>query len=517
MRRLNVYLPLLVLFCALQAAPAQDLTSFEKRVHIKTLPNGLTVLLLTRTEAPVFSFFTLVDAGDAQDPNGKTGLAHMMEHMAFKGTANIGTTNYAAEKVALAKVEAAYAEYDRENSRVVNRNEKKIAELKAAWEKARADADRYVLKNQFAELIERNGGVGLNASTGLDSTRYFYSLPVNRLELWAYLESERFLHPVMREFYKERDVVMEERRMRTDSSPTGRLVEQFLSVAYDGSPYHRPGIGYTSDLRHFSATDAERFFKTHYVPSNMVVALVGDLEPEKTFALVEKYFGRIPSGPKPEEYVTAQTRQTSERKVVLEDPSQPFYLEGYQRPNYRDKDDPVYSVISSVMSEGRTSRLYRSLVRDQRIAIAAEGFSGFPGDKYRNLYAFYAVPAQGHSADEMSHAIHEQIDKLKRDGVSDDELKMVKTRFKAELLRGLGNNQGLAGSLAENQLRYGDWRELFRRIDKLDAVTNEDVKRVANEAFVDTNRTVGIMETKGAAMRMQGGGMQGGTQAGGTQ
>ena len=127
-----------------------------------------------------------------------------------------------------------------------------------------------MVKNEFATLIERNGGVGLNASTGLDSTQYFYSLPVNRLELWAFLESERFLHPVMREFYKERDVVMEERRMRTDSSPTGRLVEQFLSVAYDGSPYHRPGIGYTSDLRHFSATDAAGFFKKYYVPSNMV-------------------------------------------------------------------------------------------------------------------------------------------------------------------------------------------------------------------------------------------------------
>jgi len=495
MRRLKDYLPLLVLFCALQTALAQDLTSFEKRVQVRTLPNGLTVLLLNRPEAPVFSFFTVVDAGDAQDPEGKTGLAHMMEHMAFKGTDEIGTTNYAAEKVALAKVEAAYADYDRESNRVVNRDEKKIEELKAAWEKAREDADQYVVKNEFPDLVERNGGVGLNASTGLDSTQYFYSLPANRLELWAYLESERFLHPVMRAFYKERDVVMEERRMRTDSSPTGRLVEQFLSVAFDGSPYHRPSIGYTSDLRHFSATDAANFFKTHYVPSNMVVAVVGDLDAEKTFALVERYFGRIPSGPKPEEYATVQTKQTSERRVVLQDPSQPFYLEGYQKPNYRDKDDAVYAVISSVMSEGRTSRLYRSLVRDKKIAVAAEGFAGFPGDKYRDLYAFYAVPAQGHSAEEMGTAIHEEIDKLKSDGVSDDELKMVKTRSKAALLRSLANNQGLAINLAKNQLKYGDWRELFRRIDKIDAVTNDDVKRIANEVFVDTNRTVGILET----------------------
>jgi predicted Zn-dependent peptidase len=499
MRRLKVYLLLLVLFCVLQTALAQDLASFEKRVQVRTLPNGLTVLLLIRPEAPVFSFFTIVDAGDAQDPAGKTGLAHMMEHMAFKGTDNIGTTNIAAEKEALAKVEAAYADYDRENNRTVHRDENKIAALKSLWEKAFEDADQYVVKNEFSEIIERNGGVGLNASTGLDSTEYFYSLPANRLELWAFLESERFLHPVMREFYKERDVVMEERRMHTDSNPTGRLVEQFESVAFDGSPYHRPGIGYTSDLKHFSATDAANFFKTYYVPSNMIVAVVGDLDAEKTFALAEKYFGRISPAPKPEEYITEQTRQNSERTVVLHDPSQPLYLEGYQKPNYRDKDDAVYSVISSVMSEGRTSRLYRELVRDRKIAVASEGFAGLPGDKYRNLYAFYAVPAQGHSAAEMGSAIHEAIEKLKTEGVSAGELKMVKTRSRAELLRSLANNQGLAINLAENQLKYGDWRELFRQIDKIDAVTNEDVKRVANEVFVDTNRTVGILETTGAA------------------
>jgi predicted Zn-dependent peptidase len=498
MRRLKAYLPLLVLFWALQAALAQDLSSFEKRVHVKVLPNGLTVVVMTRPEAPVFSFCTIVDAGDAQDPEGKAGLAHMMEHMAFKGTDEIGTTNYPSEKVALAKVEAAYKAYDLENHRTVNRDEKKVAELQAAWEKARAGAEQYVVKNEFGRIIEENGGVGLNASTGLDNTRYFYSLPANRMELWAYLESERFLHPVMREFYQERDVVMEERRMRVDSSPTGGLVAQFLAAAFTGSPYHRPGIGYISDLRHFSATDAKNFFKTHYVPSNMVVAVVGDVNPEKTFALVQRYFGRLPAGPKPDEYVTTQTPQNSERTVVLHEPVQPFYLEGYQRPNYRDKDDAVYAVIRSVMSEGRTSRLYRSLVRDQRIAIAAEGFSGFPGDKYRNLFVFYAVPSQGHTAEEMGHAIQAQIDKLKRDGVTDAELKMAKTRFKANLLRGLAGNQGLANSLAEYQLKYGDWREMFREIAAIDAVSNDDIKRVANQVFVANNRTVGMLETTAA-------------------
>src|SRR6202165_3151954 len=366
-------LSILILLLTILSA-AQDVASFEKRITVKQLDNGLTILICERSEAPVFSFFTMVDAGSAQDPLRETGLAHMFEHMAFKGTDKIGTKNYPAEKVALEKVEAAYAAYIAERDKRVGRDEAKLKQLEKSWKDTIAEADQYVIPNEFGKLIEQNGGEDMNAFTNYDETAYHYSLPENRLELWAYLESERFLHPVMREFYKERDVVMEERRMRTDSSPTGRLVERFLSVAYDGSPSYTPGIGYASDLRHFSATDAERFFKVHYVPSNMAVAVVGGLDAEKVFAIVDKYFGRIPSGPKPEEYETAQARQTSERRVVLHDASQPFYIEGYQKPNYRDKDDVVYSVISSVMSEGRTSRLYRSLVRDQKIAVNAAGF-----------------------------------------------------------------------------------------------------------------------------------------------
>ncbi|HET9791919.1 MAG TPA: insulinase family protein, partial [Candidatus Angelobacter sp.] len=198
---------------------AQDIASFEKRITVKKLSNGLTVLVMERPEAPVFSFYTHVDAGSAQEVQGITGLAHMFEHMAFKGTDEIGTTNYPAEKAALAKVEDTYAAYQEENEKEVGRDPKKVEQLAAAWKAAIADADQYVIPNQFGEIVESQGGVGLNASTDLDETLYFYSFPENRLELWAYLESERFIHPVLREFYKERDVVTEERRMRTDSSP----------------------------------------------------------------------------------------------------------------------------------------------------------------------------------------------------------------------------------------------------------------------------------------------------------
>jgi predicted Zn-dependent peptidase len=484
-----------LLYITSAIALAQDLASFEKRVTVRKLPNGLTVVLCRRPEAPVFSFNLFVDAGSAQDPRGQTGLAHMMEHMAFKGTPTIGTTNYPAEKVALQKVETAYAAYEKEKLKRVGRDDKLVAELEQKWKNAIADADKYVIKNQFGEIIEREGGAGLNAGTSEDETQYYYSMPVNRLELWAYLESDRMSHPVMREFYKERDVVMEERRMRTDSSPVGRLFEQFLSTAFTANPYHRPTIGYRSDLENFSATDALNFFHHYYVPSNMTLAVVGDIDPATAMPIIEKYFGRIPAGPKPEEYETTEPPQNSERRVVLQDPSQPFYFEGYHRPNYLDPDDAVYDAISDILSNGRTSRLYRSMVRDKKIAAFAGGYTGLPGTKYAHLFAFYAVPLPGHTPDEMRDAIHVEIDRLKTTYVTDEELKMTKTRAKASLIRSLDSNSGLAGMLSEAQARYGDWRELFRQVDKIDKVSKEDIRRVSNKIFVDNNRTVGILET----------------------
>jgi predicted Zn-dependent peptidase len=490
--------------CALLLAlagisPAQDLGAFEKKVTVKKLSNGLTAIVCVRPDtAPVFSFYTNVDAGSVQDPMGKTGLAHMFEHMAFKGTDTIGTKNYPAEKAALEKVEDIYARYLYERDKRVNRDEPKIKQLEQQWQDAIKGAQQYVTPNEFSEIVERNGGENVNASTSEDHTEYHYSFAVNRLELWAYLESQRFIHPVFREFYKERDVVKEERRMRTDSSPIGRLIEQFLEAAFSAHSYHRPTIGYMSDLNSFSATDARAFFERYYIPSNMVVAVVGDFDPAQAMGIVEKYFSQIPSHEKPDERTTEEPPQNSERRVVLEEHSQPVYLEGYHRPDYRHKDDAVYDALADLLSEGRTSRLYRALVRDKRIASEAEGGTGFPGVKYAHIFYFFAAPMPGHTPDEVGAAIHAEIDRLKKEDINDDELKMVQTRAKANLLRSLNSNEGLATDLAIYQTLYGDWRELFRTVDRINAVSKADIRRVASEVFVPTNRTVGIIENAGA-------------------
>jgi len=498
---------LMLMAAVFTVAQAQELKSFEQIITTKVLPNGLTLIICERPEAPVFSYSTFIDAGDVNDPSGESGLAHMFEHLAFKGTSQIGATDYADEKVALEKVEAANDAYEAEYLKPVGRDEQKLAALKKAFLAAQADAEKYVIPNQFTEVAQANGAHDLNAETGLDDTQYFWSMPENRLELWAWMESSRLADTVPREFYKERDVVMEERRMRTDSDPIGRLIEQFLATAYVAHNYGRSSIGWPSEVSQITATEAMAFHKKYYVGGNVVIAIVGDVDPSTELPMLEKYFSRVPGGPRPDEMTTVEPKQFAEKSVVIREQTQPFYIEGYHRPSYRDPDDAVYDAIGDIMSNGRVSRLYRSLVEQQQIAAEAEGFSPFPGEKYPSLFAFYAVPLPGRTPAEMREAIHKEIEKLKTADVTDAELQMYKTRSRADLLRGLADDQGLADSLAEYQTRYGDWRELFLQLDRVDKVTKADIRRVANQVFVDSNRTSAEIDTEppAAAAKKDGG------------
>jgi predicted Zn-dependent peptidase len=489
-----------LLFLIASTATAQDLASFEKRTSTRVLDNGLTVIMLERHDAPVFSYATMVNTGSAQEVPGITGLAHMFEHMAFKGSDQIGTKDWKAEEAALARVEETYAAYQAARG-ATRPDAARVEQLRKAWQDSIAEADKFVEDNEFSEVVDRAGGVGMNAFTSSDVTGYFFSLPSNRFELWAYLESERFRKPVFRQFYKERDVVFEERRMRTESSPFGRLFEQFLGAAFIAHPYGFPTVGWPSDLQSFSATDAAEFSRKYYVPANMVVAIVGDVNPAEAWPVVERYFGRLPKSPAPPALRTVEPPQIAERTVTLRETAQPIYMEGYHRPASSHPDSPVYDVISMLLSSGRTSRLYKSLVRDQKIAAGAAGFNGFPGEKYGNLFTFYAITTPGHTPDEVSKAIRAEIEKIKSEEVPAEELASVKTRVKAGLIRQLSGNSGLALQLASYQTLYGDWRELFREVERIDKVTSADVKRVANATFTENNRTVAKIESapKGGA------------------
>jgi predicted Zn-dependent peptidase len=492
--KLARFLATALLLAAGSVLAADDFKDIEGRVTEFTLANGMKFLVLERHMAPVASFFTYADVGSVQDGKGTTGLAHIFEHMAFKGTETIGGKDYPKERVALKQVDQAFVALRQERDKGAKADPQKMKALEAAFKEAQERAEKYVERNEFARTIEQAGGHGLNASTAWDATRYLFSLPSNEMELWFYLESERFRDPVLREFYKEKDVVMEERRMRTDSQPIGKLLEEFLHAAYLAHPYGIPPIGYMSDLQNIARPDAEAFFKKYYIPSNLTGVVVGDVEPRKVREDAEEYFGRIPSAPKPEPVRTVEPEQAGERRVTLELESQPILLIGYHKPDINDPDEAVYDAISSLLSQGRSSRLYRSLVRDKKIAVQTEGFPGLPGLKYPGLFLFFSVPAQGHTNAESEKAIDAEIERLKKEPVTKEELEGVKRRARSGLIQGLADNTSLAMQLADWQALTGDWRNLFRHLDKINAVTPDDILRVSKAVFVKSNRTVGTIE-----------------------
>ena len=456
------------------------------------LDNGMKFIVLERHQAPVVSLLTYADVGGANEPEGKTGVAHFLEHLAFKGTQRIGTRDYKAEKPLLDRLD----ELAEQIQAATPASPSEVARLQAEFKKVEAQAAKYVKQNELGQIVEQSGGVGLNANTSTEATRYFYSFPANKLELWMSLESERFLDPVFREFYKEKDVILEERRLRVDNSPIGQMVEALLDKAYNVHPYKRPVIGYEEDIRNLTRSDVQQFFDTYYVPSNLTVAIVGDVTPDKVKQLAQVYFGRYQAKPAPADLKVVEPRQKSTREVSLQLPSQPWYLEGYHRPGINHPDNVVYEIMGRLLSDGRTSRLYKSLVETQQLALSAQGFSGFPGDKYPNLMLFYALTAPGHTVDEVALALRKEIDRLKKVPVSQQELERVKTQARAGLLRSLKSNMGMAQLLLEYEVKTGSWRNLFKELEAIAKVTPADIRRVAQGTFEAENRTIGRLLPK---------------------
>ncbi|MEE2822848.1 MAG: pitrilysin family protein [Acidobacteriota bacterium] len=475
-------------------ATSQSLSDFDKKVHEFTLDNGLKFIIVERHEAPVVSFQTYADVGSVDEVKGITGMAHVFEHMAFKGSKSVGSKDYEKEAKALTEVDVAFLNLKKELRQ--GSDPDRLAELEKLYFKAQEEASKYMIHDEFEEALVRAGGVGLNASTAPDATRYVVSLPSNKLELWMLLESDRFLNPVLREFYKEKNVVMEERRLRTENSPRGRLFEEFLALAYKAHPYGEPVVGHMSDIETMTRREAEEFFTKYYSPANLTIAIVGDVYIDEVRSLAQNYFGRIPSRAKPEPVETVEPPQMGERSVVIKTSAQPSVLIGYHKPSIHHPDEVVFDAISDVLGVGRMSRLYRSLVVNKKIATRASAFHGFPGNKYPDLFTFSVVPSRGHTNQECIEAIDVEIERLKTELVSNVELERAKTRSRASLIRALSSNRGLARQLTFYEVVTGDWRNLFRQLDALDQVTPQDIQRVAQEYFVVTSRTVATIETQ---------------------
>jgi predicted Zn-dependent peptidase len=484
--------------------PAQDLKEFEKRVTEFTLNNGLHFIVVERHDAPVVSFHTYVNAGSVDDPTGQTGLAHMFEHMAFKGSETIGTKDWPAEKKALDEIEEIYGRLDAERNKGPKADASRISLVEAQLKIAIDRAQAYVEPNEFSRVIEENGGAGINADTSLDHTEYFYSLPSNRAELWFLLESQRFLHPIFREFYKERDVVMEENRMRVESSPQGRLLEDFTATAFEAFPYRHPPGGWNSDTENLRVAEARAFFEKYYVPANIVIAIVGDIDPADARRLAERYFGPMAARPLPPAIVTRDPEPSGPKTVVVESRNQPLLVIGYHRPDQYDPDDAVFDVISMILSSGRTGMLYKELVEQKRIALEAQAVATYPDGRYPNLFLFFLVPGRGHTVEENQKALDDLLERFLATAVDTETLNRVKTKVRASVIRSLDSNAGLASSLALAYANYGDWRKLFTQIDDLNKVTAADVSRVARECFVTKSRTVAYTVNPAPASRAGG-------------
>jgi predicted Zn-dependent peptidase len=482
----------LSVLAATQTQPKSSIQPYINRVIEQitefTLDNGLQFIVLENHEAPVISFVTYANVGGVDEPDGQTGVAHFLEHLAFKGTKKIGTTNYRAEAKELNKLDTIFAEIKQAQK---SGDQTKLAQLTEQFVATQAAANKYVKQNKFGEIVDTAGGVDLNAATSADYTNYFYSFPANKLELWMSLESERFLEPVFREFYQEKQVILEERRMRTDNSPIGNLLEEFLDTAYDVHPYKRPVIGYNEDITALSRENVDQFFKAYYSPNNLTIAIAGDVYPDEVQKLAKTYFGRFTAQAKPAVVTKVEPPQSKTKEVTVTFPSQPWYLEGYHIPALSDPDYRVHEVIATLLSSGRTSRLYKSLVEEQQVALSAQGFSGFPGNKYPNLMLVYALTSPGTSIDRLATALRAEIERLKSEPVAPEELEQVKTQLKAGLLRTLDSNMGMANLLAEYQAKTGNWRNLFEELKKLEAITPEDIQRVARKTFTEENRTIG--------------------------
>ena len=495
--RIGVTLAALFVLLMGAALPAQGqdmLQQFEDKVSTFTLDNGLDFVVIERHDAPVASFATYADVGSVDEPQGKTGIAHMFEHMAFKGTTTISTEDIEKEMQALERQEEMYLQLRRERAKGPQADSSRIAELEKKFEQATDTAESHIEEGQFENILERNGVSGLNASTSADATRYFYSLPANKAELFFALESDRFANPVLREFYTERDVVMEERRQRTESSPTGRLVEEFLTTAFKAHPYGNPTIGHMSDLENLSRADAKQFFEKHYTPRNLTIGIAGDVDPERMRSLAEEYFGRLSGGNEPLPVRTQEPEQISERRVIIREQTQPFVIMGFHRGSMQSGDAPVYDVLSDVLTGGRTSRLYEGLVKQEK-ALQVQALPAFPGSKYDTMFGIVGVPNRGVSPDSVEHMIHDELDAIKEGGITQEELERAKTRARSDLIGQLDSNQGLALQFAQMEELKGDWRSVFRRLDAIESVTVDDVQRVAQNTFKRSNRTVAMIKT----------------------
>ena len=456
------------------------------------LENGLRVLILPRAGAPTVSFVVQYGVGGVHERLGTTGIAHLLEHLMFKGTTTVGTKNVDAERALFAQMDAAHDTLLRARGARDTATARRLERLIDVLED---DARVHVEPNEFDRILTRAGAQGLNATTTNESTIYFVELPSNRAELWFVLEADRVRNPVFREFYTERDVVTEEHRMRVETSPGGLLYGAHLATAFRVHPYGVPVVGHMSDITALSRPDVESYYRRFYGPNNAVMAIVGDVDPERVRRWVDEYLAPIPRGEDPPPVLAVEPDQRGERRVEVEWDAEPMLRIGWRVPDAFHRDAPALTMLSWLLTVGRTSWLHRRLVVNERLATGVFSSIG-PGQRYPRLFQIDATPRSPHTSADVEGAIYDEIARLAASGPTLEELERVRNQIAAGSVRRLQSNLGLAFQLAESMTLHGDWRETFRTSERLRAVTAEDVRRVAERYFTRENRTVATLVRK---------------------
>ena len=511
--KLNVARSLSALaFLALVAGPpAVAAEKPQIAVQEHTLSNGMRWLLVEQHDSPTIAAGWTARVGSANERPGITGLSHFFEHMMFKGTKTIGTKNIDEDLRLIEEQEKvrdamrAEMEVMREKLR---RGEIDDLQKPESWTERYRELDKQfdalvqkqretIIKDQMDQIYTKNGGEFLNAFTSQDQTAYFLRIPRNRLELWAWLESDRLKDPVFREFYSERDVVFEERRLRTESTPLGKYDEAFEAMFWEASPYNWPVVGWASDIPMYTLAQAKQYFATYYAPNNLTGVLVGDFKTAEVLPLLERYFGRISRGTvEPPPVVTLEPKQLGEKRFNAEAETSPTVRTWWKTVPFLHEDTPALDLLSDVLS-GRTGRLYKGLVQGRQ--VANESSASIDRRKYGGIFMVETTVKDGKEPAAAEAAVYEEIERLQNEEVPAEELQKVKNAFKANSYRRLSNPFAIFMQLL-NYEALGDWRLINTAPERADAVTAADLQRVAREYLTKENRTVAtFLRKEGAA------------------
>ncbi|MEM1244944.1 MAG: pitrilysin family protein [Acidobacteriota bacterium] len=490
----------LALACAALAPVAAQEPAKVPVVEVE-LDNGLKMLLVRRPELTTVSAAWVAKVGSADERPGITGMAHLFEHMMFKGTKTIGTTNIERDLEIIDEQEALQNEIReiyREQRERFRRGEiedpyatdarpQELIDLETEFTKLVEEQREIMVKDEYDKIYTSEGQSFLNAFTSTDVTVYLNRIPANKLELWFWMESDRLLNPVFREFYAERDVVYEERRLRTESTPTGEFDEQLNAMFWQSHPYSWPTIGWPSDLRVISKEQADDFFRTYYAPNNITAVLVGNFEIDRVKELAERYFGRLPRGPEAPDVVTLEMNQKAEKRLSAECDCQPQIEIRYHTESFVNQKSYPLDVLAGVLS-GRTGRLFKTMVEGSEVASRASA-SHLPS-KFAGYFSFLAETKGESTPADLEAAWDEVVADLQENLVSEEELRKVKNREIADTYRRLQDPLFLSIQLAlyEGQ---GDYRYLDTLQTNVEAVTAEQIREAARTYLVPERRLVG--------------------------